>query len=126
MAEQLLLTGTIDESYLRVMDTRQTRVDIGITLLCHLGIGVCTLHELRDECIIALLKKLYSVHVYILHPYTVADMKDRCVMCGAGDNSISHLDYYDMIGYVYMLFHVLAECSTHFALFTCTLVTGEM
>jgi len=27
-----------------------------------------------------------------------------------------------VIGYVYMQFHVLAECSIHFALFTCMLV----
>ena len=57
MAEQLLLTGTINESYLRVMDTAQARVDIGVTLF---AIQVYV-HKLRDE----LLHCLESYTVYM-------------------------------------------------------------
>ncbi|XP_065892491.1 uncharacterized protein [Dysidea avara] len=62
IAEQLLLSGTIDEDNLSSMDIMQARIDIAITILSH------------------------SV-----------DMKERCVMCGASDISLSHPDYCDWI-----------------------------
>ena len=58
MAEQLFLSGNIDENILCSLNTTQARVDIGVTLLSH------------------------SV-----------DMSERCIMCGASENSLIHPQY---------------------------------
>ena len=58
MAEQLFLSGNIDENILCSLNTTQARVDIDITLLSH------------------------SV-----------DMSERCIMCGASENSLIHPQY---------------------------------
>ncbi|XP_065899898.1 uncharacterized protein [Dysidea avara] len=62
MAEQLFLSGSIEENSLCRMNTTQARIDIGVALLS------------------------YSV-----------DMTERCIMCGAGEQSISHPQYVDWV-----------------------------
>jgi len=74
MAEQLLLSGIIDESYLRARDMIQARVDIGVTLLCHSGMCIVDIH-------VYLCTHLVYYAYLCIH---LVDMKDRCVMCGAG------------------------------------------
>ena len=65
----------------------QARVDIGVTLLCHSGMCIVDIH-------VYLCTHLVYYAYLCIH---LVDMKDRCVMCGARNDSINHPDYCDCV-----------------------------
>lgn len=78
MAEQLLVSGCIDEAQLQSMDMVRARSDIGITLLSYSGIAS------YSQLVILIYDFIYNY---------IVDMRERCTLCGAGDDSLSHPDY---------------------------------
>ena len=80
MAEQLLISGCLDEAQLRSMDMVEARVNIGITLLSHSGIQAYLITVGQGMCY-----------------YHVLDMHEKCLICGEGEDSMSHPDYADWV-----------------------------
>jgi len=69
-----MLSKEIDESQLIVLDIMRVRRSY-ITLLFK-----------------------YLHYLYIVHSFNIADMSNRCILCGVGDKRIDHQDYVDWVG----------------------------
>ena len=91
MAEQLLLTGMIDESYLRSMDTAQHGLILPLRYHLIQVMYMCT----HIHIAVILVKCIYSKHETSFN--FIEDMSERCVMCGAADSSLNHPDYSEWV-----------------------------
>ena len=94
MAEQLLILGCIDETQLQSMDMVRAQADIGITLLSYSSIYIANwLYTYMASDLLARYFIIRYTHYFIY----IVDMRERCTLCGAGDDSLSHPDYVDWV-----------------------------